>query len=117
MGKAVRASSIWRQMPFMYGPEGADRLRRLLPILSRAKAEAEYSREVVLRSPDAAKQLCVLLGLTSAKHWNGYVPAPPPGPGRDKDISDAGESRAQLERLVRHAENDIVMRAAGAGPC
>lgn len=101
---AVKASSIWPRMPFMHGPEGAERLRKLLPILSKARLEAAHNREVVLANPAAAKQLCVQLGLSDAKHWGGYVPAPSPPVSVDEDMKDIGDARIQLFRLVRHAE-------------
>lgn len=104
MTKATRMSSVWLQMPFMHGEGGVARLRQLLPILARARAAAEHNRAVVLSSPDACKQLCALLGLTDIRHWSGYVPAPPPGLVRDKDMRDIGDLRVQLERLVKHAE-------------
>lgn len=71
---SVRASSVWPEMPFMRGPAGAQRLREWLPDYRQRRAATAARRERVLAHDWACKRLCLILGLTDARNWNGYVP-------------------------------------------
>ena len=62
-------------MPFMRGPEGAERMLKLIPTLTDAAEDAAYRRERVLHYDWARRELCTILGLSRAENWNGYVPS------------------------------------------
>lgn len=99
-GPPVRMNSIWPEMPFMRGPEGAQRLREWLPQLRQIRAQAANRRARVLAHPWAAKRLCDILGLSSAEHWNGYVP-----PTTDQEgQANTSETRRALVELLREVD-------------
>lgn len=92
-----RASSIWPQMPFMRGPDAAQRLRDWLPHYRERRAEIAARRERVLAHAWACKRLCTILGLSDARNWNGYVPE-----ARNTDgTPNTYESRRALIELLR----------------
>ena len=74
MPKHRQASSVWTEMPFMHGPENADRMHTLRRILVANRETATERRERVLRHDWAAQEICAVLGLSRAENWNGYVP-------------------------------------------
>lgn len=93
----VRASSVWVEMPFMHGPKGAERLRELLPILREIRARNAARRERVLAYEWAQKRLCLILGISDARHWNGYVPEARDAEGKP----NPWENRRALIDLLR----------------
>lgn len=99
-----RASSVWPEMPFMRGPVGAQRLRDLIPALRSARQQVEKNKARVLAHDWARKRLCVILNLSDAKQWNGYVP-----PARDHlgvlAHNPVREALMELFKEVRAAED------------
>lgn len=91
------AASVWVEMPFMRGPVGAQRLREWLPVLRDIRARTAARRQRVLAHDWACKQLCVILSLSDAKAWNGYIP-----PARDdRDRARRNPTREALIALCK----------------
>lgn len=101
---AVKASSVWPEMPFMRGPKGAERLREWLPEQRRIHEQALRRRARVLAHDWACKRLCHILALTDASHWNGYVPTSHDDQGRINN-SAIRHSLVELLREVANADS------------
>lgn len=92
-----RHASVWTELPFMRGPQGADRLRQWGRAQSEIKRQCAARRERVLAYDWARRRLCAIFGYTRAENWNGYVP-----PARDsEDLINTSPGRRQLMDLLR----------------
>lgn len=69
----LNAVTIAAGMPWMR-TASVERRRQVLEATRQAHQEAEQRRARVLAHPDLAERLRVALSLSSAAHWNGYVP-------------------------------------------
>lgn len=106
-----RASSVWPEMACMRGQKGAERLRELIPQLRKTRAKNEARRERVLAYGWAQKRLCLILGLSDARHWNGYVPELRDVDGRINPY-DNRRDLIELLRDVAAADAAAVQEAA-----
>lgn len=70
----LRAAGIWREMPFMRGPVGAERLVELRAVVGEQRKECADRRARVLAHPWARTRLKEILYLADANMWNGWVP-------------------------------------------
>lgn len=94
----ARMRSVWPEMPFMRGPDGAARLREWLPQQQEIRRKHAARRDRVLAHDWAASRLRLILGLSDARHWNGYVAPATDGRQNDSPI------RAALLELLRDVE-------------
>lgn len=103
MNPPVKASSVWREMPFIKGSKGPGRLRELTQILSASADQARERRTRVLAHDWARRRLCLIFGYSDANHWNGYVPGKtlPPDVRSDELRPNPSPHRAALVQLLR----------------
>jgi hypothetical protein len=83
-------------MSFMRGEKGAARLREWRITSRDTRTRALTRRDRVLAHDWAAKRLCLILDITRAEHWTGYVPPRLDGDGR----LDTTPARSALVALL-----------------
>lgn len=107
MENPAKASSVWREMPFIKGHKGPGRLRELTIILAASAEQARVRRARVLAHEWARRRLCLIFGYKDANHWNGYVPGKtlPPDIGSDELRPNTSPHRAALVQLIRDVDH------------
>jgi hypothetical protein len=95
--------SVWPEMPFMRGPEGAERLRWWMQEQRSIRTAVENRRARVLAYEWAATRLRHILQIADARHWNGFVP---PLLDHEGDPNSSSIRRALIELLRDVAETD-----------
>jgi hypothetical protein len=105
MGNPRRVSSVWTELPFMRGPEAADRLREWARAHAEVKRQTAERRQRVLVHDWARPQLCRILGLSRAENWYGFV-APARNPDGDLNTSPTRRALVALLREVEQFENE-----------
>lgn len=105
MSDPRKASSVWPEMSCMRGPEGAERLHRLVPLLRANRDACAARREAVLRHDWARRRLCHILTIARPDQWNGYVPPAGASPTR----------RALVALLAEVDEHEREMHEIGGG--
>lgn len=98
----LRASSVWPEMPFMRGPQAAERLHELLPVLRDNRRRALQRRDRVLAHDWARRRLCIILQTTDAKKWNGFLPL------AENNLGDLRKSE------IRHSLIELLRDVAAA---
>jgi len=96
-----QASSVWMEMPFMRGPEGARRLSEWARAHAVIRRQCSERRARVLLHDWAAVRLCRIFGYSQAGNWNGFVP-----PARDSsdDRVNTSSQRRELMELLHDIE-------------
>jgi hypothetical protein len=104
MANPASAGSVWTELPFMRGPQGAERLRAWARQQSEVKRACAARRERVLAYDWARARLCRVLSLSRAENWNGFVP-----PARDSDgqINTSSRRRELMDLLRDVAQFDL----------
>lgn len=106
---------IWREMPFMRGETGRDRLVELRAITQEQATKCRERRARVLRHGWARERLCSILAINEAEKWNGWVapkmlPEDSDGKGDEKHGAGGGyrpndaASRRSLIELLREVD-------------
>lgn len=103
MTEPRKQGSVWPGMPFMRGPQGADRLRQWLSQSNVIHAATLSRRERVLAHPWACKRLCEIFGYKRPQQWTGFVP---PARGPDGELNTSPYRRALMELLHDVEEAD-----------
>ncbi len=100
MKTPMRAVSVWPEMPFMRGPQGAERLRQWIRMQREVKDQCAARRRRVLAHDWARERLRLIFHLADAEQWNGYVP-----PVRDEhDRLNTSSHRRELMALLHDVE-------------